>query len=48
LDRFDALILKIIFKKFKKYLFDAFRHKEHFKKQPQSHSQTGPNKSMIY
>jgi hypothetical protein len=42
LDRFDVLILKIIFKKIKKYHFDAFRHEKHFEKQPQLHSQTDP------
>jgi hypothetical protein len=36
LDRFDALISKIIFKKLKKYHFDAFRHEKHFEKQPQT------------
>jgi len=40
LDRFDALISKIIFKKLKKYHFDAFRHEKHFEKQPQPYSQT--------
>jgi hypothetical protein len=32
LDRFDALISKIIFKNKKKYHFDAFRHEKHFEK----------------
>jgi len=41
LDRFDALISKIIFKKIKKHHFNAFRHEKHFEKQPQPHSQTG-------
>jgi hypothetical protein len=40
LDRFDALILKIIFKKIKKHHFDAFQHGKYFEKQPQPHSQT--------
>jgi hypothetical protein len=35
LDRFDALISKIIFKKIKKHHFDVFRHEKHFEKQPQ-------------
>ena len=43
LNRFDALILKMIFKKMKKHHFDAFRHEKHFEKQPQPHSQTGNN-----
>jgi hypothetical protein len=37
LDRFDALISKIIFKN-KKYYFDAFQHE----KQLQPHSRTSP------
>jgi hypothetical protein len=41
LNRFDALISKIILKKMKKHHFDAFRHKKHFEKQQQPHSQTG-------
>jgi len=36
-NRFDMLILKIIF--LKKYYFDVFGTKKHFKKQPQPHSQ---------
>jgi len=42
LNRFDALISKIIFKN-KKNHFDTFRHEKHFEKQPQPqpHSQTG-------
>jgi hypothetical protein len=47
LNRFDALILKMILKKMKKHHFDAFRHEKHFEKhfekQPQPHSQTGNN-----
>jgi hypothetical protein len=38
LDRFDALISKIIFKKLKKKHFDTFWNE----KQPQPHSQTNP------
>ena len=41
LDRFDALILKIILKKIKKYHFDIFQHEKHFKKQSQPHFQSG-------
>ena len=33
-------MLKIIFKKQKKYYFDAFPSKKHFEKQPQPYSQT--------
>jgi hypothetical protein len=36
LNHFDALISKIIFKK---YYFDTFTRKKHFEKQPQPHSQ---------
>jgi hypothetical protein len=39
LDRFDALISKIVFKN-KKHHFDAFWHKKHFEKQSQPHFQT--------
>jgi hypothetical protein len=38
-DRFDVLISKMIFKKWKKHHFDAFFHEKHFKKQSQPHSQ---------
>jgi hypothetical protein len=41
LDRFDALILKMILKN-EKHHFDIFQHEKHFEKQPQSYSQTGP------
>jgi hypothetical protein len=40
LDRFDALISKMIFLKWKKYHFDVFRNEKHFEKQPQPHFQT--------
>ena len=33
LNYFDTLILKIIFKKLKKYYFNIFLNKNHFKKQ---------------
>jgi hypothetical protein len=36
-------MLKIIFKKQKKYYFDAFPSKKHFEKQPQPYSQTKKN-----
>jgi hypothetical protein len=42
LNRFDVLILKIIFLKKTKHYFDAFQHEKHFKKQSQPHSQTIP------
>jgi hypothetical protein len=41
-DYFDTLISKIIFKKYKKYYFNAFPNKKHLKKQPQLYFQT-PN-----
>jgi len=41
LDRFDALISKIIFF-LKINYFDAFQYEKHFEKQPQPHSQTDP------
>jgi len=34
LDVFDVLMSKIIYKKWKKYYFDAFPSKKHFEKQP--------------
>jgi uncharacterized membrane protein len=37
LDHFDVLILKIIFKKYKKYYFNIFSSEKYFKKQPQPH-----------
>ena len=40
LDCFDLLISKIIFKKIKKYYFNIFINKKHFKSQPLSHFQT--------
>jgi hypothetical protein len=43
LDRFDLLISKMIFKKYKKYHFDTFRHEKLFEKQQQPHSQTPSN-----
>jgi hypothetical protein len=36
LDRFNMLILKIIFLNEKKYYFDVFLNKNHFEPQPQS------------
>jgi len=33
-------MLKIIFKKYKKYFFYAFQSEKHFEKQPQPHFQT--------
>jgi hypothetical protein len=39
LDRFEALMSKLIFLKIKKHHFDAFRHEKYFKKQLQPHSQ---------
>ena len=42
LDHFDVLMLKMIFKKWKKYHFDVFQHEKHFEKLPQPHSQTDP------
>jgi len=36
LNSFDALILKIIFKKIKIYPFDAFQHEKYFEKQPKT------------
>jgi len=47
LDRFDALISKIIFFK-KKYHFDAFQNEKHFEKQPQPHSQTSPIEPLTF
>jgi uncharacterized membrane protein len=38
LNRFNMLILKITFKKYKKYHFNIFQHKKYFKKQPKTHS----------
>ena len=31
----------------KKHHFDAFRNEKHFEKQPQPHSQTGHNRSVV-
>jgi len=44
MDRFDVLILKIIFKK--KYYFDAFPSEIHFKKQHLSNSKIGTSYAM--
>ena len=38
LNRFDALILKIIFLKIKKIFFNTFQYKKYFKKQQQPYS----------
>jgi hypothetical protein len=40
---FDALMSKIIFKKLKKYYFNAFSNKKYFEKQQLSNYQTPPH-----
>jgi len=41
LNYFDVLISKIIFKKYKKYIFNIFFSEKYFKKQSQQHFQSG-------